>query len=85
MSRTISVYSPPWSCVQCNATYRWLDSRGIEYTVADSTDLDNNAAIKALGHSQAPVVIVSNGDAETDLDWSGFQPAMLAKYCTEEP
>jgi glutaredoxin-like protein NrdH len=38
------------------------------------------AAIKALGYEGVPVVIVSNGDAETDLHWHGFIPDLLAKY-----
>ena len=31
---TVTVYTKP-SCVQCNATYRALDSKGIEYEVLD--------------------------------------------------
>ena len=73
MSRTITIYSPPWSCVQCNATYRWLDSRGIEYTVMDSTDLENNLAIKVLGYLQAPVVFID------DEHTSGFNPIWLSE------
>lgn len=84
MTRTISIYSTP-NCQGCRNTYRWLDKRGIPYIIEDATDLTNNLAIRALGFSQAPVVIVSTGDAETDLSWSGFDPIMLAKYCTEEP
>ncbi len=57
------------SCVQCNATYRALDSKGIEYNVLDVTE-DPAALeqVKSLGYLQAPVVI-------TDEDhWSGFRP-----------
>jgi glutaredoxin-like protein NrdH len=64
----ITVYTKP-SCVQCTATYRALDNKGIEYEVRDVT-ADENAleAVKALGYMQAPVVI-------TDEDhWSGFRP-----------
>jgi len=35
----ITVYTKP-SCVQCNATYRALDSKGIEYAVV-ITDEDH--------------------------------------------
>jgi len=57
------------SCVQCTATYRALDSKGIEYNILDlSADENALEAVKALGYLQAPVVI-------TDEDhWSGFRP-----------
>ncbi|WP_423922854.1 glutaredoxin-like protein NrdH [Frigoribacterium sp. 2-23] len=68
----ITVYTKP-SCVQCTATYRALDNKGIEYDVLDVT-ADENAleTVKALGYLQAPVVI-------TDEDhWSGFRPDKIA-------
>ncbi|HJB62666.1 MAG TPA: glutaredoxin-like protein NrdH [Candidatus Microbacterium pullistercoris] len=64
----ITVYSKP-SCVQCNATYRALDAKGIEYEVTDvSLDADALEQVKQLGYMQAPVVI-----ADED-HWSGFRP-----------
>ena len=65
---TVTVYTKP-SCVQCNATYRALDSKGIEYEVVDLTLEETALAqVKELGYQQAPVVI-------TDEDhWSGFRP-----------
>ena len=78
--RTITVYSKP-RCVQCDATKRWLDKRDIPYTLIDITQSPADAeAIKALGFQQAPVVIVSTGDPETDLMWSGFEINNLNKY-----
>ena len=67
-SKKTRVYTKP-SCVQCTATYRALDSRGIEYEVLDlSEDPAALEQVKALGYLQAPVVI-------TDEDhWSGFRP-----------
>ncbi|MBB4071048.1 glutaredoxin-like protein NrdH [Leucobacter sp. OH2974_COT-288] len=64
----ITVYTKP-SCVQCTATYRALDSKGIEYNVLDlSEDQDALQTVKELGYLQAPVVV-------TDEDhWSGFRP-----------
>ena len=64
----ITVYTKP-SCVQCTATYRALDNKGIEYNILDLS-VDENALeqVKALGYLQAPVVIT-----EEDL-WSGFRP-----------
>ncbi len=64
----ITVYTKP-SCVQCTATYRALDSKGIEYEVLDvSTDEHALEAVKSLGYLQAPVVITD------DDHWSGFRP-----------
>ena len=34
---TITVYTKP-ACVQCNATFRALDRRGIKYNKVDITD-----------------------------------------------
>lgn len=65
---TVTVYTKP-SCVQCTATYRALDSKGIEYEVLDlSADEQALAAVKELGYLQAPVVITDEGH------WSGFRP-----------
>ncbi len=64
----ITVYSQK-SCVQCTATYRALDDKGIDYEIADvSQDPAALEMVKELGYLQAPVVI-------TDEDhWSGFRP-----------
>ena len=65
---SITVYSKP-SCVQCDATYRALNKRGIEYTVVDlSNDSEALELVRSLGHQQAPVVIAG------DDHWSGFRP-----------
>jgi glutaredoxin-like protein NrdH len=73
---TVTVYTKP-SCVQCNATYRALDSKGIEYEILDlSQDETALAAVKELGYLQAPVVI-------TDEDhWSGFRPDKIDELAT---
>ncbi|GAA1367674.1 glutaredoxin-like protein NrdH [Brevibacterium luteolum] len=68
----ITVYTKP-ACVQCTATFRALDSRGIDYRAVDLTEepgaLD---VVKAMGYMQAPVVV-------TDSDhWSGFRPDKIA-------
>ena len=65
---TVTVYTKP-SCVQCNATYRALDAKGIDYEVRDLTE--DPAALermKSLGYLQAPVVVVD------EEHWSGFRP-----------
>ena len=43
---TVTVYTKP-SCVQCNATYRALDSKGIEL---DRSKVNPNGGAIALGH-----------------------------------
>lgn len=68
VNMAITVYTKP-SCVQCNATYRALDSKGIEYNVLDlSQDESALEAVKELGYLQAPVVVTEEDH------WSGFRP-----------
>lgn len=68
----VTVYTKP-DCVQCNATYRALDKKGIAYTSVDVTeDPGALAELKEMGYLQAPVVV-------TDTDhWSGFRPDKIA-------
>ncbi len=64
----ITVYSKP-KCVQCDATTREMDNKGIVYNKVDvSEDAEALAKITALGYRQAPVVITDNDH------WSGFRP-----------
>lgn len=64
----VQVLSKP-SCVQCTATYRALDAKGIQYTTIDmSKDPEALKLAISLGHQSAPVVIVG------DDSWSGFRP-----------
>ncbi|WP_028245320.1 glutaredoxin-like protein NrdH [Pseudoclavibacter soli] len=74
----VTVYSKP-ACVQCNATYRALDKRGIDYTVVDITEdaaaLDH---VKGLGYQQAPVVVTDAGH------WSGFRPDKIDALAAAE-
>ena len=70
---TITVYSKP-ACVQCTATTRALDARGLSYDVIDLTeDEAAMARVVALGYRQAPVVIA--GEAH----WAGFRPDMIGR------
>jgi glutaredoxin-like protein NrdH len=60
-----------------------LDKRGIPYSEVDITLPENEKdaeAVRALGFKEAPVVIVSTGDPETDLMWSGLHVDNLIKY-----
>lgn len=65
----ITVYSKP-SCVQCTATYRSLDSYGLEYQVVDVTTNDTALAyVKVeLSYLGAPMVVVSGHD-----HWTGYR------------
>lgn len=68
----ITLYTKP-GCPQCTATARTLDSMGLEYRSVDlSGDPQALDLVKAMGYTQAPVVV-------TDTDhWSGFRPDKLA-------
>lgn len=69
---SITVYSKP-ACVQCTATTRSLDAKGVAYTVVDLTEDDDALRfVESLGYRQAPVVI-SGPD-----HWSGFRPDRIA-------
>ena len=76
----VTVYTTP-NCQQCNMTKRWLTKNNVPYDTVDlSQSPDDLAAVRALGYAAAPVVIVSNGDPETDLHWFGFNPTFLQRY-----
>ena len=73
----ITVYSKP-SCVQCTATYRALDKKGIEYEIFDvSVNEDALQTVKELGYMQAPVVVTD------DDHWSGFRPDRIEELATK--
>lgn len=68
---SITVYSKP-ACVQCNATTRALDRKGIAYEVIDiSEDSDAYARVAEMGYRQVPVVVAG------DTHWAGFRPDMI--------
>lgn len=70
---TITVYSKP-ACVQCTATTRALDARGLSYSVVDLTeDTDAFDMVTGLGYRQAPVVVAG------DSHWAGFRPDMISR------
>lgn len=73
----ITVYTKP-GCVQCNATYRALDRKGITYNSRDiSEDEEALERLKSLGHMSAPVV-------ETPTDsWAGFRPDKIDSLAIE--
>ena len=68
---TITVYSKP-ACVQCTATTRALEARGLAYQIIDLTEDDAAMELVAsMGYRQAPVVVA--GEAH----WAGFRPDMI--------
>ncbi|MBX3196442.1 MAG: glutaredoxin-like protein NrdH [Microbacteriaceae bacterium] len=72
------VYSKP-SCVQCAATYRALDAKGVRYRVVDlAQDPEALAYVKGLGYSSAPVVVVSDTD-----HWAGFRPDHIERIAAQ--
>ncbi len=69
---TITVYSKP-ACVQCTATTRALEMRGVDFKVVDLTeDLAAMELVQGLGYRQAPVVIAG------DDHWAGFRPDKIS-------
>lgn len=76
---TVTVYSNP-GCVQCNATYRAMDKKGLSFTVDDALEATNNALLKELGHQQAPGVIVRDAQGEIVDHWSGFRPDKVSQH-----
>lgn len=57
MKNPVTVYSKP-SCVQCNATCRALDKKGVEYQTIDiSQNAEALEYVRSLGYVQAPVVV----------------------------
>ena len=76
---TVTVLSKP-SCVQCNATYRTLDSKGVHYGVTDvSEDVTAYERAQSLGYMQAPVVIVEDANGTVTDHWSGFRPDKISE------
>ncbi|PYE83733.1 glutaredoxin-like protein NrdH [Pseudoroseicyclus aestuarii] len=68
---TITVYSKP-ACVQCTATTRALDAKGLDYKVVDVTEDEAALAhVTELGYRQAPVVVAG------ESHWAGFRPDMI--------
>lgn len=69
---TITVYTKQ-DCVQCKATKRWMDSKGVRYNEVDILNDDAAMArIKNAGFLAAPVVETSTGKM-----FSGFNPKEL--------
>lgn len=56
-NHSITVYSKP-GCVQCHAVMRALAKAGVTHKIVDVTqDAEGLAAIKAMGYTQAPIIL----------------------------
>lgn len=76
----IHVFSKP-ACVQCDMTYRVLDTAGAYYESHDVTeDARSMEIVKELGYLQAPVVAVYDVNGSLEDHWSGFQPERIKQY-----
>lgn len=68
----ITLYSKP-GCVQCDASRRYLDRKGVEYAEVDLTqDPAALELVRSLGYLQAPVIVAGT------RSWSGYRPDELA-------
>lgn len=68
----ITVYSTS-GCQACRATYRKLNQLGLAYDHVDITeDPDARDYVLSLGHTSAPIVVLSDG-----THWSGYRQAKL--------
>lgn len=70
MNPPVVVYTKP-RCQPCAATKRRLREKGVEFEEADIREPGNLEAAKALGHLEAPVVVVGK------VSWSGFRPDLI--------
>ncbi|GAB2650045.1 glutaredoxin-like protein NrdH [Vibrio panuliri] len=69
----IIVYSKP-QCVQCTATVKALNTKGIPHKVIDLTqDERAMSTVQSMGYKQAPVVVAGT------QHWSGFRPDMISQ------
>lgn len=65
---TVTVYTKP-GCVQCSATLKALEIKGIPYELVDLVeDAEAYVFVATLGYRQAPVVVAD------DEHWVGFRP-----------
>lgn len=71
---SIVVYTKP-GCPQCDATKRKLTGLHVPYRTVDVTgDPSARDAVRALGYSALPVVVLPDG-----RHWSGFSPDRIAE------
>lgn len=80
----LTVYSNE-SCVQCNATYRALDKKRINYATDDAQEATNNEMLKGLGLMQTPGVVVRDVQGNVVDSWGGFRPDKVEEWAPALP
>ncbi|WP_246126240.1 glutaredoxin domain-containing protein [Nesterenkonia populi] len=79
----VTIYTRP-ACQPCKRTKHVIDRAGVPYEEVDISQDDQALdAVKALGYSQAPVVVVRPAEADSDVHWSGLRPDLLQTFITE--
>ncbi|MFP4098665.1 MAG: glutaredoxin-like protein NrdH [Alphaproteobacteria bacterium] len=75
---TITLYTKP-VCIQCVATKRELERRGMLFQEVDITQ-DHQAfdTVRGLGYMQVPVVMAEG------KHWSGFRPDKIAALVSSQ-
>ncbi|AUU86685.1 glutaredoxin-like protein NrdH [Leclercia adecarboxylata] len=60
------------NCVQCHATKRAMESRGVSFELVNVDQVADAAErLKAQGFRQLPVVVAG------EMSWSGFRPDLI--------
>lgn len=77
---TIDVYTKD-ACQPCKATKRKLDQLGVAYNEHHAPDHMDTLA--PLGHTEAPVVVVTNVEGDMVEHWAGFSPDKLEGLARE--
>lgn len=72
-AKSVVIFSKEKGCVMCTAMDRALSKTDLHVTKKDATTPENREFGMALGHMQAPVVVVYQDGAIID-HWSGFNP-----------
>ncbi len=84
MTRTITIYSRP-DCQPCKRIKAWWGRKGVTFQEVNVEESPaDRAAIKELGYDGVPVIVVSEGDPETDFHWQGLNMDFLEKYTLPE-
>ena len=80
----ITVHSKT-TCVQCRATERHVDSKGIEVNHVNlEENLDTLKALTDRGLAQAPVVLVFDENGAEIDHWTGYRPDKLDEYAAKQ-
>ena len=80
-TKTLIVLSRP-ECVQCNATYRALDKKNLDYSVQDATTEENKVISARFNIKSAPAVLVMQGGEILEA-WGGFRPDRIGAYAAD--